>query len=203
MERDTFFGQMFSFTNRHMPPEPRGTYQTTGLLLRIFGWIGLVILALMVVGIVIGMLAVAVFGAAFDAMVPNWWGDFGSGIAAIAVFAMLFAMVFVVLIGGALLYWLGLTYEQYRMQDPRALGNLLGIGIVAVVLGAMGLLGGLNSMSFQGGTDSLMVGGSNPLFALAQLGFGIAFLVLRSNPDVQAAFHSEAAAVPSATAEAE
>lgn len=192
MEQDSFFGTMFSFTNRRLPTEPQGPYQTTGLLLRIFGWIGLVMLALMVVGVVIGMFAVMIFGAAFDAMVPYWWGDFGSGFAAIAVFAMLVAMLFVVAIGGALLFWLGLTYEQFRTQDARALGNLLGIGIVAVVLGGMGLLGGMNTMTFQGGADSFMMGGGNPLFALIQLGFGIAFLVLRSNPDVQAAFQADA-----------
>lgn len=179
----------FAFTNRPMPAQPEGAYQTVGLLLRVLGWIVLAYGILIVTGFVFAVFALFFLAALFDSLFGSWhlFEGLAGAVAVMAVVVMVVAFVAALMVAGAVLWWISLAYERWRTRHPSALTHVLVLGIVATAYGAVSLLGGLAT-----GDPFQNVGG------IVGLGFGVALLVLQNRPDMRRAFVAPGGSVAAA-----
>lgn len=137
-----------------------------------------------------------VFSALLNLLYPGTLVSRGVARDDVAVFVAISFAVTVVIVGAAL-GWIWSTVGRWRARDPRGFRHAKGLGILLIVLGAVGLASGAAEFGALGVSSPVVVA----LSAMALVGWGISaatlalgilILAQRSKPEARAAFPSAA-----------
>lgn len=185
-------GGLFAFAKNPTPTEPEGSYRSAALTLKVFGWVALVGTILTVLVLILAGIFMMMFGAWFSEAASGWDAGLGGFLGSLMMVMMLFGAVVVLALGIGAVAWTSWIFLRFLERDPRALGHMLVLGIVLLVLAGLGLLSALSAPmgampDFDGETTTGFAF-NLPVFSIAQLVFGILFVVFASKEDLKATF---------------
>ena len=147
-------------------PTGDGPHATVTKMLRL---LGILLLVGLVVGIVNGVLTLALGASYFDGP--------GAGLAAAGAIG---GIIISIVLYGAALFWITFTINAWINRDPRGATHALIIAIIATVFGALGALGLLGALAATAYPMYMAMSILAGLIAIGYLYCGIMILTNRS-----------------------